>query len=90
MSDTQERVDNQSLIRLVEQFIPQSEVDVHLFSGDNHFEMRVVSPAFVGQSKVAQHQMVYQALGDHMRSRVHALALKTYTPEQWKQIKDQE
>lgn len=90
MSDTQERVDNQSLIRLVEQSIPQSKVAVHLFSGDNHFEMRVISSVFVGQSKVAQHQMVYQALGDHMRSRIHALALKTYTPEQWQHLENKE
>jgi len=85
MSDAQERVDNQLLIELVEQSIPQSDVDVRLFSGGDHFEMRVVSPAFAGKSKVAQHQMVYQALGEHMRSRIHALALKTYTPEQWAQ-----
>jgi len=85
MADAQEHVDNQLLIRLVEQSVSQSKVDVHLFSGNDHFEMRVVSPAFAGKSKVAQHQMVYQALGDHMRSRIHALALKTYTPEQWLQ-----
>ncbi len=90
MSDTQERVDSRLLIRLVEQSIPQSEVDARLFSGDDHFEMRVISPLFVGKSKVAQHQMVYQALGDHMRGRVHALKLKTYTPEQWRQTANKE
>ncbi len=83
MHQAREYVDNQLLIRLIEQSIPQSTVDVRLFSGNDHFEMRVTSPAFIGKSKVAQHQMVYQALGDHMRSRIHALALKTYTPEQW-------
>jgi len=83
-------MDNQLLIELVEQSIPQSDVDVHLFSGDDHFEMRVVSTAFIGKSKVAQHQMVYQALGNHMQSRIHALALKTYTPEQWQQIENKE
>ncbi len=83
MSQTREYVDKQSLIRLVEKSVPKSKVDVRLFSGDDHFEMCVISPAFVGKSKVAQHQMVYQALGDHMQSRIHALALKTYTPEQW-------
>jgi len=81
MHQVREYVDNQLLIRLIEQSIPQSTVDVRLFSGNDHFEMRVTSPAFIGKSKVAQHQMVYQALGDHMRSRIHALALKTYTPE---------
>jgi len=83
MQPVSEYVDNQLLIQLIEQSIPQSKVDVRLFSGNDHFEMRVISPAFTGKSKVAQHQMVYQALGDHMQSRIHALALKTYTPEQW-------
>jgi len=90
MSDEQERVNNQLLIGLVEQSIPQSDVDVRLFSGDDHFEMRVISPAFTGKSKVMQHQMVYQALGNHMRNRIHALALKTYTPEQWRQTENKE
>lgn len=90
MSDAQECVDGQLLIRLVEQFIPQADADVHLFSGKDHFEMRVVSPAFSGKSKVAQHQMVYQALGDHMQERIHALALKTYTPDQWQRVQNKE
>jgi len=90
MHHAREHVDNQLLIRLVEQSVPQSKVDVRLFSGDDHFEMRVISPAFTGKSKVAQHQMIYQALGDHMQSRIHALILKTYTPEQWQQTESKE
>ena len=43
----------------------------------------VVSSAFVGVMRVQQHRLVYQALGDHMKQDIHALALKTYTPEQW-------
>lgn len=48
-----------------------------------HFSARVVSEAFVGQSLVKQHQLVYGALGDHMKSDIHALALKTFTPDRW-------
>ena len=48
-----------------------------------HFEAVVVSPLFNGISKVQQHQRVYQALGDRMRSEVHALSLRTFTPEAW-------
>ena len=43
----------------------------------------IVAEAFVGKSLVQQHQLVYAALGDHMRSDIHALALKTYTPDRW-------
>ncbi|MDI1363020.1 BolA/IbaG family iron-sulfur metabolism protein [Methylotenera sp.] len=48
-----------------------------------HFESVIVSSAFVGKSMVQQHQLVYTALGDRMRSEIHALSMKTYTPEQW-------
>lgn len=49
----------------------------------HHFEARVTSSAFVGLSRVRQHQLVYAALGNHMRSDIHALALKTCTPDAW-------
>ena len=50
---------------------------------DNHFQLRVVSEQFSGKTMVECHQLIYQALGDAMREAVHALAIKTYTPEQW-------
>ncbi|HNH46194.1 MAG TPA: BolA/IbaG family iron-sulfur metabolism protein, partial [Myxococcota bacterium] len=40
-------------------------------------------PTFVGKSLVLQHQQVYKALGSRMGREIHALALKTFTPEQW-------
>jgi acid stress-induced BolA-like protein IbaG/YrbA len=48
-----------------------------------HFEALIVSSAFVGKNMVQQHQLVYQALGDRMRSEIHALSMRTYTPEAW-------
>jgi stress-induced morphogen len=65
---------------MVRRSIPDAEVNVQLFSGDNHFEMEVISAAFAGKSRIAQHQMVYAALGDNMRQAIHALALKTAVP----------
>lgn len=50
-----------------------------------HFQARVMSPAFVGKTRVQQHQMVYGALGDLMREAIHALALRTYTPDNWQE-----
>ena len=47
-----------------------------------HFEAVIVSTAFVGKTMIQQHQQVYAALGDRMRSEIHALSMKTYTPEQ--------
>ncbi len=50
----------------------------------HHFEAVIVSPEFRGKSMVQQHQLVYRALGDRMREEIHALSMKTFTPEQWR------
>lgn len=47
-----------------------------------HFEAVVVSRAFEGKSRIERHRLVYAALGDRMRERVHALSMKTLTPEE--------
>ncbi len=49
----------------------------------DHWEALVVSSAFTGKTPIEQHQMVYAALGELMAGPVHALALKTYSPESW-------
>jgi acid stress-induced BolA-like protein IbaG/YrbA len=48
-----------------------------------HFEAVIVSEAFAGKSRVQRHQLVYQTLGDRMRAEIHALSMKTYTPQEW-------
>jgi len=48
-----------------------------------HFEAVIVSPAFAGLTRVAQHQLVFAALGERMRSEIHALSMRTYSPEEW-------
>lgn len=48
-----------------------------------HFEAIVVSAEFRGKTRVQQHQVVYRALGERMREEIHALSMKTYTPEDW-------
>jgi len=69
---------------LAEQF-PNSEVVVEDTTGTmDHFQVLIISPRFEGKSMVEQHQLVYKALGDLMKEAIHALALKTYTPQQWK------
>ena len=58
-----------------------TELDVR---GDDgvHFEATIVAPAFVGKSRVVRHQLVYAALGEHMREAIHALSFKTLTPQE--------
>ena len=48
-----------------------------------HFEAVIVSPQFAGLPRVRQHQLVYQALGDRMREEIHALSMKTFSPDEW-------
>ncbi len=49
----------------------------------HHFEAVIVSPAFAGLTRVRQHQLVYAALGSRMREEIHALSMKTYSPDEW-------
>jgi len=49
----------------------------------HHFQAIIVSAAFKGKRMVQQHQLVYQVLGDKMKQEIHALSMKTFTPEEW-------
>lgn len=61
-----------------------SHLDV---TGDGrHFEAIVVSDAFINQSRLSRHRIIYTALGDRMKEEVHALSMKLYTPEEWSQL----
>ena len=48
-----------------------------------HFSAVIVSPAFAGKSRIQRHQVVYAALGDRMREEIHALSMKTLTPDEY-------
>jgi acid stress-induced BolA-like protein IbaG/YrbA len=69
----------------IEQNIQQGMSTTYLnVDGDGrHFEAVVVSTEFEGMSRVQRHQRVYKTLGERMRDEVHALSIKTYTPEEW-------
>lgn len=68
----------------IEAALPCEHVQV---AGDGqHFEAVIVSTEFRGQTRVARHQTVYRALGEHMQSDIHALSMKTLTPEDWQEL----
>lgn len=50
--------------------------------GGGHFRLRIVAAAFAGQSTMARHRLVYQAAGDLMRGRIHALAIEAKAPDE--------
>jgi stress-induced morphogen len=72
----------EEVVAMIRQSMPDADVQVNVYSGDDHFEMQVVSASFAGKSRIKQHQMVYAALGDQMKQAIHALALKTSIPKE--------
>lgn len=71
-----------------EQLVVEDESHLHVghagaAGGGGHFRALIVAAAFRGQNQVARQRAVYALLGDAMRSRIHALALRTLTPEEW-------
>lgn len=75
-------MDPSDIAALIEQNLPGSQAQVHT-DGQGHYEARVISPAFAGQRSLKRHQMVYATLGTRVGREIHALALETFTPEEW-------
>jgi stress-induced morphogen len=66
------------IARLIREGIPDAEVRIEDLAGDgDHYAATVISAAFAGKSRVAQHQMVYAALRGRMGGELHALQLTT-------------
>ncbi len=69
------------IARLIKEALPDAEVTIEDLRGDgDHYAAQVVSSAFVGKSRVQQHQIVYAALKGKMGDELHALALQTSAP----------
>ena len=74
----------------IQSALPDAIVFVNNPRGDMvHFEAFVISESFIGKPLVKQHQLVMNTLKDEFRHQVHALALKTFTPEKWEKAKGQ-
>ena len=71
----------ESIRASIEAGLPCEHVEVR---GDGaHFEAVIVCASFTGLSRVSRHQLVYGALGDRMREEIHALSMRTLTPDEW-------
>ncbi|MCG7757224.1 MAG: BolA/IbaG family iron-sulfur metabolism protein [Nitrosomonas sp.] len=66
----------------IESALPCQHVQVEGDDG-RHFHALIVSAEFNGKNIVQQHQLVYKSLGEKMKQDIHALSMKTLTPEQW-------
>ena len=66
---------------LIRAALPDATVEIRDLAGDgDHYAAHVVSAAFAGKTRVAQHKLVYQALGGRMGGELHALQLTTAAP----------
>lgn len=75
------RMQPEDIRQMIERGLPGARVAVQ---GDgHHFEALVVAREFAGKTMLQQHQMVYATLGDKMRAEIHALSLRTLTPEDY-------
>lgn len=71
----------QEIETLIRASLPDAQVTITDLAGDgDHYAAHVVSSAFVGKPRVAQHKMVYEALGGRMGGELHALQLTTAVP----------
>ena len=74
-------ITKKEVINLITKKLPNSKVLVDNIKGNDHLQVTVIASEFNGLSLVKQHQLVYSALKEELASEaVHALALKTVTP----------
>ncbi|WP_410687398.1 BolA family protein [Avibacterium paragallinarum] len=90
--DTQQRLEEKISAKFAPHFL-HIENESHMHSSgrgaDSHFKVVLVSDAFNGVRKVARHQMLYQLLAEELKNGIHALALHTYTLEEWQKLGEQ-
>lgn len=67
---------------LIMQGLPTAEVRVQSEDG-THFEALIIAEVFAGKRPLARHQMVYRVLGERIGGEIHALSLRTLTPDEW-------
>jgi len=75
-------MDPREISALIEQNLAGSRAEVHT-DGQGHYEALVICPAFAGKRSLQRHQLVYATLGSRVGNEIHALALQTFTPEEW-------
>ena len=74
-------VEPRSIEESIRAGLPCTHLEVR---GDgSHFEALIVSPEFAGLNRVRRHQLVYAALGERMREEIHALSMRTLSPDEW-------
>ena len=73
------------IARLIEQGLEGARAKV-VTDGQGHYEAVVICEAFAGKRSLPRHQMVYGTLGERVGREIHALAVKTYSPDEWRAL----
>lgn len=74
-------MDPQAVKSMIEAGMPEAEVEVQ-GEDHTHFQAVIISPQFEGRRTIQRHQIVYRTLGEKMGREIHALSMKTLTPEE--------
>lgn len=78
-------MDPNEIKALIEAGLPDAEVQV--MSEDNtHYATLVVAESFAGKRPIARHQLVYRCLGTLMGNAIHAMSIRAYTPDEWREL----
>ncbi|HET6612264.1 MAG TPA: BolA family transcriptional regulator [Kofleriaceae bacterium] len=74
-------MNEQTIIDKIRAALPDAEVTLRDLTGTaDHWEATIISAAFTGKSLMERHRLVYAALAEEMKGPIHALTLKTLTP----------
>lgn len=80
---TQRSVKKEDIESKIRAALPDARVELRDLTGTaDHWEATIVSQAFSGKSSLERHRMVFAALAEEMKGPIHALSLKTFTPDQ--------
>jgi stress-induced morphogen len=73
----------QEIKQRIEAGIPGAQAEVEDWTGGgDHFKATVTAPAFAGRSRIEQHRLVYEVFGAEIGGPIHALSLKTQSPQE--------
>ena len=81
-------VTQQELEKIIRGLVAVEAIEIEDMTGtQDHWKVMVVSEDFENKSKIDQHKLIFDPLQDRIKSNeIHALTLKTYTPEKWKKL----
>ena len=72
------KLSSKDIFEMIKKKLPDAKIQIEDLRGDSdHYHATIESSKFKGLSKIQQHKMIYDALGNHMGTTLHALMLTT-------------